>query len=370
LISADGVDAGSQAVIFVDGDKAGSDTTIGTRLAARFPGLLIYAWDPAARATEDRAPIVGQLRTFPLAMDLPAGQAQDAWERAAILIHERYADESATKYGHRTPATQRWSELDEFYRGSNRRQVRNALWMVEQLGGHSWNTVNGEPAPHPKPEAYEGAEPLEALRLMGFDRDAAIAMARTEHEDWCRYYRSAGWRYGPVRDNDHKIHDKLLRWNVIEHNEDFLNTALTSLAGTLLNLAELGYRSKPLWERYCRTGIVTAEQRNEAWTWTSGSGNTMHAHAGDWAVADPAGNSWSVRADIFRETYQHIGENRWRRKGFVLARPARGGEIIDTLEGPATAADGDWIVRGENGEQWPVPAEQFRQRYQGPVPAG
>jgi hypothetical protein len=134
--------------------------------------------------------------------------------------------------------------------------------------------------------------------------------------------------------------------------------------------AELGYRSKPLWERFCRTGIISADQRHEAWTWTSGSGNTMHGRAGDWAVTDSAGNSWSVRDDIFRENHQHIGNNRWRRTAFVLARPARAGEIIDTLEGPATAADGDWIVRGENGEQWPVPAEQFRQRYHGPAPPG
>ena len=370
LISADGNDAGSQAVIFVDGDTtAGADATIGTRLAARFPGLQIYAWDPNARATQDRAPIVGQLRTFPLAMDLPAGQAQDAWERAAMLIHERYADDFAAKYGHRTAATQPWAELDEFYRGSNRRQVRNALWMVETIAGHTWNTVNGQPAPPPISGVYE-AEPLEALRLMGFDRDAAMAMARAEHDDWCHYYRSAGWRYGPVRDNDRKIHDKLLAWDAAEHTPDFKDTALTSLKDTLLELAELGYRSKPLWERYRRIGILTAERRHDAWTWTSGSGsgNTLHGNAGDWAVRDAPGNTWSVRDDIFRATHEHVCDDRWRRTGFVLARPARARETIDTLEGPATAADGDWVVRGEHGEQWPVPAGQFWQRYDGPLP--
>jgi hypothetical protein len=30
-----------------------------------------------------------------------------------------------------------------------------------------------------------------------------------------------------------------------------------------------------------------------------------------------------------------------------------------TLEGPATAAAGDWVVQGAGGERWPVPASQF-----------
>lgn len=366
LINA-GSDVGSQAVIFVDGNAATTDATIGTRLATRFPSLAIYAWDPNVRGTEDRVPIVGQLRSFTLAMDLPAGAAQDAWERAAMLIHEHYADAFAAQHGHRTDAMQPWAELDEFYRGSNRRQVRRALWMVETIAGHTWNTVNGQPLP-PLDSAVYDAKPLEALRLMGFGSDAVMAMARAEHDDWCRYYREAGWKYGPVRDDDHKIHDKLLDWDAVSKNPDFLGAALTSLAATLLELAELGYRSKPLWERYRRHGILTAEQRHHAWKWTSGSGNTLDGSAGDWAVHDDAGNTWSVRDDIFRATHEHLGEDRWRRTGFALARPARAGESIDTLEGSAIAADGDWIVRGEQGEQWPVPVGQFWQRYEGPLP--
>ena len=33
-----------------------------------------------------------------------------------------------------------------------------------------------------------------------------------------------------------------------------------------------------------------------------------------------------------------------------------------------TAADGDWIIQGDRGEQWPVPCDEFRRRYRGPVP--
>ena len=34
-----------------------------------------------------------------------------------------------------------------------------------------------------------------------------------------------------------------------------------------------------------------------------------------------------------------------------------------TLEGRVTAAEGDWVVRGEQGEKWPVPADEFARRY-------
>jgi hypothetical protein len=93
----------------------------------------------------------------------------------------------------------------------------------------------------------------------------------------------------------------------------------------------------------------------------------MHAAAGDWLLEDSCGHQWSVRDDIFRATYEHIAGRRWRSKGLVLARAARPGETISTLEGSAIAGDGAWIVKGDAGEQWPVPAAEFAQRYQGPV---
>jgi hypothetical protein len=88
----------------------------------------------------------------------------------------------------------------------------------------------------------------------------------------------------------------------------------------------------------------------------------MRADAGDWAITED-GKLWSVRPDIFRETYEPAGDGRWRRKGRVQARPAQAGETVDTLEGPTVAADGDWVVRGQGGEQWPVPGDEFARRY-------
>jgi hypothetical protein len=207
-----------------------------------------------------------------------------------------------------------------------------------------------------------GLTPLQQLARMGFDQNAAMKMAKAEHEDWCRYYRRNHWKYGEVRDDQNRIHNKLVDWSVVEDDEDMLNSAVTSLASTLWSLRQLGYRSRPVWQPFTRVGTVTAKQIGTPWTWTSRSGHTMQADAGDWQVqAD--GETWSVRDDIFQSSFNHVEGNQWQRRGTVLARPAQPGEAIETLEGPTTAADGDWVVRGTDGEEWPVPGREFAERY-------
>jgi RyR domain len=355
-------DGSTNAVIFVDDKSHGPSTarSTGTGLAARYPTMPLYIWDTDAQMAGDPLPIVGRLRTYRLALDIPEGQAQDVWERAAKLIHERYV---ATTEPEPSPPPTRlpWAELDEFYRESNRRLVRNALWMVEQIAEHTWNTWGNPPQPLGLHDMV-GLTPLQQLARMGFDHDAAMKMAKAEHEDWCRYYHRNHWKYGPIRDDENRIHNKLVDWPQVEADEDLLKSAVTSLATTLWSLRQLGYRSRPVWQPFTRVGTVTAEQRNTPWTWTSRSGQTMQAHAGDWQVqVDDA--TWSVRDDIFQTSYEHVGGNQWQRRGDVFARPAQPGETIETLEGPTTAFDGDWVVRGADGEQWPVAAREFAERY-------
>ncbi len=256
-----GAHSGAAAVILVDSDSS-IDTTTGTRLAARFPEMPVYAWDPGAGASEDRVPIVGRLRTYRLALDVAEGQAHDAWERAAMLIHTNWVKDTA----HNTPATRPWPQLDEFYRESNRRLVRNILWMAEDKGEHTWSS-GGTPAEASVAE-LRGLAPTEQMRRLGFDRDAALAMARAEHEDWCRYYRAAGWRPGE-RSDEKKTHNKLVDWAVTEADPKLLDAAVGSVVAALLELRELGYRSRPAWESFRRSGMVTAEKRKKAWTWTA-----------------------------------------------------------------------------------------------------
>jgi hypothetical protein len=363
------------AVIFVDDKVSGPSNarSTGTRLAARFPRMPIYIWDIDAQMAQDPLPIVGRLRTYRLALDVPEGQAQDVWERAAKLIHQRYVADIGPE-PNPPPARLPWAELDEFYRESNRRQVRNALWMVEQIAEHTWNTWGSPPKPLSLHD-MAGLTALQRLARMGFDHDSAMSMAKAEHENWCRYYRRNHWKYGAVRDDKNRVHNKLVDWPVVKGGEelteaqkDVLNAAVTSLAATLWSLRQLGYRSRPVWKRFTRIGTVTAEQRSTPWTWTSHSGQTMQANAGDWQVQADR-QTWSVREDIFRTSYEHVDGNQWRRRGDVFARPAQPSETIKTLEGPTTAADGDWVVRGADGEEWPVPAQEFAERYTALGPA-
>ncbi|WP_319431830.1 RyR domain-containing protein [Mycobacterium sp. RTGN5] len=228
----------STAVILVDDPHVEAST--GTRLAARYPTTPIYAWHPDAQPTDDRTPLVGQLYIYQLSMHMPEGKAHDTWERAARLIHDRYVADIQIS----SAATLPWDQLSEFYRGSNRRQVQNALWMVETIGGHTWNTFGHAPDSVLPTAKLRDLAPLERLQVMGFEEDTAIAMARSEHEDWCRYYRRAGWKYGPVRDDANKIHNKLVEWDTVTADPNLLSTALASLADTLSKLRELGYMSR------------------------------------------------------------------------------------------------------------------------------
>lgn len=290
----------------------------------------IYASDLNTSLTDDSIQVVGRLQSYSLVLDTQEGQVQDAWERAARLIHERYVATIDPTWT-RGPASVPWAELDEFYRGSNRRQVRNALWMVEQIAGHTWNTWGSPPQQLSGSEMAELA-PLEQLALMGFDRNSALQMAQAEHEDWCRYYRSNGWKYGSPRDDSRKIHNKLVDWSVVESDPDLLNAAVRSLAGTLWSLRQLGFRSRPLWQSFTRVGTVAAEQRSTPWTWVSDSGHTMRAAAGDWAISED-GKVWSVRDDIFRDTYEPAGDGLWQRKGRVQASPGLSGRDHQYLGG-------------------------------------
>jgi hypothetical protein len=444
------IGATTTAVIIVD-SAAAADPVLGTRLAARYPTLPIYMWDPAARPSGLRIPVAGELRTYRLGMHLPDGHAHDNFERTARLIHERYASSRADRT---KPASLPWEKLSDFYKGSNRRQLVNALWMVEKIGGHTWRTADrtpdhvsppnlaeldvagdGGPAevavrklqrlgfsedtiyamaqadwerwsdhargrgwgwgserstknkiderlvdswdatladPELKRRALESlAEAqiaLAKLARLGFSEDTAYAMAQAEWEDWSRYLREHKWTLGDTRSETHRKHEKLVdNWETTVADPELRAAALSSLAGTLIELMMLGYRSRPMWETYERVGTVTAKRRWKRWNWTTAAGKTARALAGDWEVCDD-GRSWPARNDVFRASYRHKHGNRWERTGKVLARPARQGETIHTLDGPVSADDGQWVIQGSRGEQWPVPDGEFRRRYRGSVP--
>lgn len=367
-------DPGCHAIVLADS----SLVTQGTRLASRFPTLRVYSASAVSRSLGFS--IVGHLYSFPINMELDADAPQDVWERAAELIHEHYS--AGTQRN--TPATRPWKELDPFIKQSNRRQLLNALSMVETIAGRTWNSLGQSAPAKPLPDTFTAMEPLEQLEILGFDEPTVAKMVEAEHEDWRKYYEAAKWQYAEIRNDHQRRHNKLLPWHVmVARHPEFVRDARRSLVSTLLNLRDLGYRSIPKpahrsqphpgirpdeeWRHYRRHGEITAEQRPESWTWTAPTGEVMNAQAGDWAVTDDNGDERSVAAGVFESTHQQIGPGRYRRCGTVLARRATQREVIETLEGTAVANEGDWILQGQEGERWPVSDEQFRDSYEGPV---
>jgi hypothetical protein len=85
----------------------------------------------------------------------------------------------------------------------------------------------------------------------------------------------------------------------------------------------------------------------------------MEAQSGDWWIRDEGGNERTVRDAEFRATHEQVDGDRWKRTGEVRAWQVREPTTVRTLEGPATAAVGDWIIQGLGGVRWPVPAAQF-----------
>lgn len=353
----------------------------GTRLASRFPTLRVYPASVASMSLVDVS-IVGHLYNFPIDMELDPDAPQDVWERAAELIHESWR----AKADPDNPANVPFKELDDFRKQSNRRQLLNALRMVEELGGQSWNSLEQTGSVTTLPEDFFEMESQQQFETLGFGKETVARMLETEHEDWRRYHLDADWVYDKKRNDSRRQHDKLLPWaELIEQRPDYKEDSLRSLAATLINLRFLGYRSVPksevhavgaaatpaavTWHRFRRRGEVTAEVRESGWTWTTPSGDEMQAKAGDWAVVDDEGREWSVAARVFESTHEEVAPGRYRRSGEVQARRVAGREVVHTLEGDVLADDGDWIVRGQQGEQWPVHDAQFRESYEGPLAA-
>ncbi|MFT4187778.1 MAG: hypothetical protein QM621_04280 [Aeromicrobium sp.] len=111
-----------------------------------------------------------------------------------------------------------------------------------------------------------------------------------------------------------------------------------------------------------RTHVTTRPVEADT-VWTTGNGSELTAREGDVWVSD-GDEEWSVAPDVFAATYTSDGDGRYRKTATVtavqLTRPA----IVSTLEGPAEAAAGDWLVRNVTGEHWPVPQATFERRYE------
>jgi RyR domain len=351
------------ALILAD-DPTRSETRLATYLAALNPTWTIFDWSPNTRGVADQ-PIMELLYPFGLTMEAPSSLPVDSWERAARVVHEQYrlTAQQHQQLDASKPSHQPWDQLEPFLRESNIRQVTTALAAAESLG-RSWGpVVRGVTSDGLVASAEVSASELDT-------------MARIEHESWMKHLHNNGWRYGAQRDDRHRIHPSLRAWDDLTAVDQ--QKTREGVANALRVLNQLGYRSTVLrpeserldkdngsdWAEVTRRGEVTAVRSNTSWTWTSESGATMRGAVGDWRVSNDSGRSWSVAPEIFASTYEHVAGNRWRRTGRAWARRAVPGEVIKSLEGRQTAVEGDWVIRGSQGEEWVTTSEHFAASYE------
>ena len=89
--------------------------------------------------------------------------------------------------------------------------------------------------------------------------------------------------------------------------------------------------------------------------------------AGDWIVTGIRGEVYPCKPDVFADTFDPLPDAAgWFRKRQVVVGAVRAAEatVVQTLEGPARAERGDWVVTGTRGERWPVKADAFAELYE------
>lgn len=347
--------AAKPAVILADADHA---ERLGSSLAVRFPLWTIYAFDAAAKGLSSEA-VMERLYVFGPLPDAPSEIAIDSWERAARIAHANYVHD-LREWGESTdkPSARPWDSLDAFYRESNVRLITTTLASAGSVG-RSWTA---EPA-------VDGAG-------SDFTPEQIRAMAEREHTSWLAHHREHGWRWSAERADEKRVHHWLLPWSALP--PEAVARSESTVRDALALLSTLGYHSipatpagdgEPGWITARRCGTVTAERLEAPFHWTNQNGDAMTGLPGDWRVVGEDGGDWSVADPEFRTSHEHVEGSLWRRTGLVSARPGRAGETIETIEGPGSVADGDWVIRGSRGELWSVPAERFATGYTPVQPA-
>lgn len=337
------------------------DTRLGTQLGIRLPALRVLELGAGSDVATPDVTTVGSLVLFGLSLASPGGE-EDAWERAARLIHERYR----RRYPQARLAVP-WEELPEFYRGSNRRQlgvVRRAMVTL----GRTWSPTAPEDTGFDEALLESGSPEAviqEGLGLFGLTEGELGELARLEHESWVRHYRAAGWQLGG-RDDDARRHPDLLAWADLPAARR--RSAMAGVVDTLMQLRALGHRAvRPVeteaWQQFERVGTVTARRLAETHVWRAPTGEELTGRPGDWLVTDERGRRRTVTEASFHLTHVHLEGDRWQRTAVVEARPARPGEVVHTQEGSTTAGEDGWVVRDADRNSWIVPEDQFRAGY-------
>jgi hypothetical protein len=117
-------------------------------------------------------------------------------ERLAQSVHESFLSEQledGVEPGS-APAMHPWDELTDELREANRAQARAIPDVLASVGA----------AVVARSEAVPG---------FGFSPDELERLAQAEHVRFSQRRLNNGWRYGPVRDDEAKVHPFLVDWD-------------------------------------------------------------------------------------------------------------------------------------------------------------
>jgi len=108
--------------------------------------------------------------------------------------------------------------------------------------------------------------------------------------------------------------------------------------------------------------LEVAEERTEIFVpWNE---EPLVADPGDLIMTSEDGERHPLKKDLFDKTYTYLDDGRATKTAPTMAKQMDELFIVDTLEGQASGAAGDWLAQGADGECWPIPDEAFRKRYQ------
>jgi hypothetical protein len=340
-------EAAACAVVITDAPSPENTHEAG-RVARLHPSTVIYAQsvDDAGEA----GVVFDRLHHFRRGFLVDGALPADTWTRLARHNHECYRLRWPVPAGSPRESSRRpWDDLDEFFRADNIRQVRQVLSSAVYLG-RLWRPLRAVP-----PGSF-----------VEFTGSELLWIARTDHDSWHARRVAADWRpprAGEPEDNDRRVNASIVSWDALPAEVRHAN--VQHIRSLLERLQAIGYAAV-LPEGgaghaagYRRRGEVRAERLRQAQAWTAPGGAVMEAQPGDWRVRDGEGTERTVRDAQFRASHERVGGQRWVRTGEVRAWRVSEPTTVLTLEGPATAVAGDWIVQGAGGERWPVPASQF-----------
>lgn len=170
-------------VAALNGETAGFATLLGLDGEPNDPSLRVIGW-------RERVCSVDLLRSgitevFARAQHEAYVRAERAKQRAQQARGEPPAANAAL-----VP----WEELAESYRQANRDQASDLGNKLKAIGC----TI---------------LEDLELSEPLPFTAEELDRLSQMEHDRWVRERQAQGWVYGPVRDNDRKIHPDLILWD-------------------------------------------------------------------------------------------------------------------------------------------------------------